>query len=65
MNTYEMPNNRRLEAARLFNEQDVEETLSALDKLDRAGMGDDTVHELIGWLTALHDRNLDKRDEAA
>ncbi|MBU0613128.1 hypothetical protein KKB10_03870 [Patescibacteria group bacterium] len=65
MNEFEVPKDRRPEAARLFNEMDVEETLNVLDKLDKAGQGDNTVTELIDQLTALRGRNLEKRDEAA
>ncbi|MBU2229318.1 hypothetical protein KJ810_02840 [Patescibacteria group bacterium] len=65
MNEFELPKNRRPEVARLFNERDVEETLNVLDKLDKAGQGDNTVTELIDQLTALHEKNLEKRNKAA
>jgi DNA-binding transcriptional MerR regulator len=65
MNSHEFPKSNKIEAARLFNEQDIEETLNVLDKLDKAGMSDDKVSELIDWLTGLHEQNLEKREEAA
>ena len=67
MYTPEAPkkNRNRPEAARLFDEKDVEQALNVLDMLDRSGQGDQTVTELIGQLTAIHEQNLEKRDEAA
>ena len=67
MKAAEIPkiDNSKHEAARLFNEQEVVETLNALDIMRRANMGDKTVDELIDWLMSVHEQNLEKRDKAA
>ena len=67
MKVAEIPkiDNSKHESARLFNEQEVVETLNALDIMRRANMGDKTVDELIDWLMSVHEQNLEKRDKAA